>query len=171
MSLHPLQRYIVEAEALRAQLKAECGDDEQAIIDTLEGATDLDKVVEILDASIFRDESLIAGVDAEMAKLKTLKLRKDRLEKRIETKYALAKKAFEVAGWNQARQTPLGTVSLTNKAPCLGPLEEAKIPVRYWKDQDPKLDRVGLLNDVKDGQKVPGASLAPPTKVLSIRRA
>jgi hypothetical protein len=168
MSQHNVQRYIAEAAALKAELKVVCGEDEQALIDTLEGATSLDKVVETLDAGIFSDENLIAGLEKGLADIKA---RMERINKRVEVQRALAKKAFEVAGWNRSRECTYATIGLQNKPVALGKVEEAKITERrFWKDQDPKLDRKALLAALKDGEAIEGAELEPPTKVLTYRR-
>lgn len=168
MDTQALHRHIIEAEALRAQLRAEFGDDEETLIlDTLEGATDLDKVIDKLDAALFGDEGLVAGIEAQQ---KVLAKRKERLLRRIELQQGLVKKALEIAGW-KSRESPYGTYSQKRKAPCLGKLDEPKIPPKYWIQPDPRLDRVALLDALKKGEKVTGASLEPETTILQVRRA
>ena len=168
MTHHPLQRYIAEAEALKAELKAICGEDEQALVDTLEGATSLDKVVEALDASIFQDQNLLAGLKKGE---EDIKARMERLKKRVEVQRSLVKKAFDVAGWNSPRVCVYGTFGTQPKPVALGKVEEAKITAtRFWKEQDPKLDRVALLDALKAGEEIEGAELEPRTTVLTYRR-
>lgn len=169
MSTHPMQRYIAEAEALRAELRATFGDDEQLLVDTIEGATSLDKVVDTLDAGIFNDENIIAGLKKGK---EDIEARMERLKKRVEVQRALAKKALEIAGWNRARECTYATIGLQNKAPALGKIQESKITAsRFWKTKDPELDRKALLDALKAGEKIEGAELEPPgAKVLTYRR-
>jgi hypothetical protein len=48
-----------------------------------------------------------------------------------------------------------------------------KSPVRspsiYWEPRDPKLNRQGLLSDLKQGAEITGVSLSNPEPVLSVR--
>ena len=166
MGTHVLQRYIIEAQLLKAELKALCGDDEQALIDSLEGASNLDEVMERLDGLLLKDEGLVVAIKKQA---ETLTTRKQRLEKRIEVQKALAKKALEVAGW-RSRECAFGTYTQARKAACLGNLDEAKIPSTFWLDQDPKLDRSALLTALKAGEKIPGAELEPDGTILQVRR-
>ena len=46
---------------------------------------------------------------------------------------------------------------------------EALIPAKFWKPQDPKLDRAAVAEALKAGETVPGASLSNGGLSLSIR--
>ena len=48
-------------------------------------------------------------------------------------------------------------------------INENEIPSVYWEPRDPKLDRVSLLADLKQGTEVQGAALSNPEPVLSVR--
>ena len=48
-------------------------------------------------------------------------------------------------------------------------INENEIPSVYWEPRDPKLDRVSLLADLKQGAEVQGATLSNPEPVLSVR--
>ena len=43
------------------------------------------------------------------------------------------------------------------------------IPPAYWLPQPPKLDRQGLLGELKRGAAIPGAELSNPKPVLRVR--
>lgn len=61
------------------------------------------------------------------------------------------------------------TVSVRPGAPALVVTEESSIPESYWVSRESRLDRLGLLNDLKRGVPVTGASLTNPMPVLSVR--
>ena len=165
MDVQAINRHLIEAEALRAELRLLC-DDEEVIVDTLEGATNLDKVLDSLDGAILEDETLVAAIKNG---LDALQKRKERLQKRVEVRRALAKKVMEIAGWSK-RVCPFGTYGLRPKPVCLGALEEAKIPPKWWVLGDPNVDRRSLMAALIAGEEVPGASLEAPSVILQVRR-
>ena len=61
------------------------------------------------------------------------------------------------------------TVSIRSGMPALLVLDEAAVPSIYWQPRDPRLDRQGLLNDLKEGADIKGVSLSNPEPVLSVR--
>jgi hypothetical protein len=54
-------------------------------------------------------------------------------------------------------------------SPALLVLSEQTIPEAYWLPQPPKLDRQGLLGELKRGVAIPGAELSNPKPVLMVR--
>jgi hypothetical protein len=42
-------------------------------------------------------------------------------------------------------------------------------PEAYWQPREPRLDRIGLLNDLKKGVAVTGVQLSNPEPVLTVR--
>ena len=61
------------------------------------------------------------------------------------------------------------TASLKNSAPALQIITECLIPAAYWKPQDPKLDKLGLLAALKAGADIDGVRLSEVEKQLSVR--
>ncbi len=61
------------------------------------------------------------------------------------------------------------TVSVRPGSPALVVVDEGAIPDAYWQPREPRLDRLGLLNDLKHGRPVAGAALSNPEPVLSVR--
>jgi hypothetical protein len=48
-------------------------------------------------------------------------------------------------------------------------IDEAAVPSIYWEPQEPRLNRQGLLADLKQGSEVTGVALTNPEPVLSVR--
>ncbi len=61
------------------------------------------------------------------------------------------------------------TLSVRPGSPALVVVDEQVIPETYWQPREPRLDRVGLINDLKRGSPVPGVALSNPEPVLSVR--
>ena len=61
------------------------------------------------------------------------------------------------------------TVSVRPGSPSLLVIDEGAIPEPYWEAREPRLDRAGLLADLKRGMDVPGTHLSNPEPVLSVR--
>ena len=66
-------------------------------------------------------------------------------------------------------QAPDFTASIRPGFPSLMVINENEIPSIYWEPRDPKLDRVSLLADLKQGTEVQGAALSNPEPILSVR--
>ncbi len=61
------------------------------------------------------------------------------------------------------------TISVRPGSPALVVVDEHAIPEPYWEPREPRLDRIGLLKDLKLGVPVSGAELSNPEPVLSVR--
>jgi hypothetical protein len=61
------------------------------------------------------------------------------------------------------------TVSIRPGMPSLLVLDEKAVPSIYWQPVDPKLKRLELLSDLKQGAAVKGVALSNPEPVLSVR--
>jgi len=53
--------------------------------------------------------------------------------------------------------------------PALLVLDETAVPSIYWQPVAPRLNRQGLLNELKDGADIKGVTLSDPEPVLSVR--
>jgi hypothetical protein len=155
------------AQVLRDQLSDLAGGDEEFVRDSLEGELDLDRLVGGLIASIAEDEALASGLkeyrDALDARLK-------RFTDRAEQKRTLLVKTLEISG-RPTIETPAGTVSLRPVAPKLIETEAFDIPAEFWVPSAPKLDRKALLEALKAGRAVPGASLSNGSQTVAIKKA
>jgi hypothetical protein len=61
------------------------------------------------------------------------------------------------------------TVSIRPGLPSLQVLDEAAVPSIYWQPVAPRLNRQGLLSELKDGAEIQGVALSNPEPVLSVR--
>lgn len=179
--------------ALRTSLEAlGAGDDEQLLIDSVEGETSFFEAIDKIMEANLEDQAITAAIDEQLSNLRA---RKERFKKRVETRKALMEQAFVAADLPKVER-PLGTLYLSNRAPKVIIETEAEIPTRYWKQGDPVLDQKQLLEDLKSraaaldaipaepGEArdaaiaalealpaIPGATLSNGLRSLSIRTA
>jgi hypothetical protein len=139
--------------------------DEETLRDTLEGISDLHEMIAALIRSAIVDEALGRGL---RARLDDIKERQSRLEVRASKKRELALHGMNEAGLTKLEQ-PDFTASTRAGVPALVVVSEQSIPEAYWLRQPPKLDRQGLLGELKRGGAVPGVVLSNPKPVLMVR--
>ena len=111
------------------------------------------------------DEALRSGL---RSRLDDMRERLSRLELRASKKRLLALEAMTEAGLSKLEQ-PDFTASARAGSPALVVIAEETIPEAYWLPQPPKLDRQGLLGELKRGAVIPGAELSNPKPVLMVR--
>ena len=157
-----LSKYRVASERLLAGFPLI---DEETLRDTLEGITDLHEMIAAVIRSALVDEALQAGLRGH---LDNMKERLSRLEVRSSKKRELALHAMSEVGLAKLEQ-PDFTASIRAGSPALVIVSEQTIPETYWLPQPPKLDRQGLLGELKQGAAVPGAELSNPKPVLMVR--
>ena len=61
------------------------------------------------------------------------------------------------------------TISIRPGTPALMVLDEAAVPSIFWQPSAPKLNRQGLLSELKEGAGITGVALSSPEPVLSVR--
>jgi hypothetical protein len=139
--------------------------DEDTVLDTLEGITDLHEMIAAVIRSALVDEALHAGL---RGRLDEMKERLSRFELRASKKRQLALHAMSEVGLAKLEQ-PDFTASTRAGSPALVVVSEQTIPEAYWLPQPPKLDRQALLGELKRGVEIPGAQMSNPKPVLSVR--
>ena len=160
---HKLHREMKAVAALKESLKE--FDDDELLHDSIEGETNLFELIDKLLAGMDEDRTLILGVEARAAELDE---RKNRLKHRIERRRAMVEQAMVLAE-AKSLERPTMTLSLRNTPPKLHVEDEALIPSDFWKSQAPTLDKKKLTGTLKDGDKVPGASLTNGGVSLQVR--
>jgi hypothetical protein len=139
--------------------------DEQTLADTVEGLTDLPEIVAAIVRAALADEVLATGLKGRIAEMQG---RLERLQDRAAKRRQIARDTM-VELDIQKITSPDFTVSIRPGMPSLLVLDEAAVPSIYWQPVAPRLDRQGLLNELKEGADIKGVSLSNPEPVLSVR--
>jgi Siphovirus Gp157 len=139
--------------------------DEQTLADTVEGLTDLDEILASIIRAFLADEALASGLKGRIAEMEA---RLERLQDRAAKRRQIVRETMAELDLKKIT-APDFTASLRPGMASLVVLDEASIPSIYWEPRDPKLDRVSLTADLKQGTDVAGATLSNPEPVLSVR--
>lgn len=153
------------ARSLLANIRDVIGDDEEMATDAVEGETNL---IEAISAGVDRIAELNGHCEVLETRQKELGERRSRFEDQAER----IKTAILVAmGQGELRklELPQATLSLRAVAPKAEITDEAAIPSKFWKAQDPKLDKKAVLDALKAKETIPGASLSNGGETISIR--
>ena len=152
--------------AIRDRIRAEDPQiDDRTLADTIEGLTDLHEIVAAIIRSALSDETLATGLKCRIADMQG---RLDRLEKRASKRRQIAKDIMVELDLKKIT-APDFTVSIRPGMPTLLVLDEAAVPSIYWQPSAPRLNRQGLLSELKDGAEIKGVTLSNPEPVLSVR--
>lgn len=153
-------------QLLKERLLAGYADlDEETVQNTLEGITDFQEMIAAIIRSALVDEALQAGL---RTRIEEMRQRLTRLDERGAKKRRMALEAMCEVGLKKLEQ-PDFTASTRAGLPSLIIMSEGLVPAPYWVPQPPKLDRQGLLADLKRGAEIPGAQLGNPRPTLAVR--
>ena len=144
-------------------------DDEQALADTLEGATDINEAIGAVLKSIITAE---AQAKATREALKEVAADLTERATRFDDRAAKGRAAImEVMTRLGTRKLPLpvATLSISAKPPSVVVTDPASIPPAYLRQADPKPDLTAIKAALKDGHTVPGAELSTPADTLTVR--
>lgn len=152
--------------AIRDRIRAEDPQiDEKTLANTVEGLTDLHEIVAAIIRSALSDEALATGLKCRIADMQG---RLDRLENRASKRRQIVKDIMVELDLKKIT-APDFTVSIRPGMPTLLVLDEAAVPSIYWQPSAPRLNRQGLLSELKDGAEIKGVTLSNPEPVLSVR--
>lgn len=160
-----LQIHGEAAKGLIANIRDVIGDDDDMVLTAVEGETSL---IETISAGVDRIAELNAHCEALEIQGKALTERRSRFEDQA----SRIKAAIHVAmGHAELRKLELPQATLSVRAvPAKAEIvDESLIPAKFWKPQDPKLDRKAVLDALKAKEDVPGATLSNGGETLSIR--
>ena len=154
----------VHYRAIRDRIQAEDPQiDEQTLTDTVEGLTDLHEIVKAIIRAALADEALATGLKSRIAEMEE---RLGRLRDRASKRRQIAKDVMVELDLKKIT-APDFTVSIRPGMPAL--LDEAAVPSIYWQPSEPRLNRQGLLSELKEGADIKGVALSNPEPVLSVR--
>ena len=152
--------------AIRDRIRADDPQiDEQALADTVEGLTDLHEIVAAIIRAALADEALATGLKGRVAEMQD---RLERLQDRASKRRQIAKDVMVELDLKKIT-APDFTVSIRPGMPSLLVLDEAAVPSTYWQPSAPRLNRQGLLSELKEGADIKGVALSNPEPVLSVR--
>ena len=139
--------------------------DETTLADTLEGITDLNEVIASVVRSALLDEALAGGLKGH---IQVLEGRLQRLIERAAARRQIARDAMVEVEIKKIAASDF-TLSVRPGSPALVVVDEAVIPKVYFEPREPRLNRLGLLSDLKRGGPIPGVERSNPEPVLSVR--
>ena len=139
--------------------------DEQTLADTVEGLTDLHEIVTAIIRSALADEALATGLKIRISEMQE---RLERLQDRASKRRQIAKDVMVELDLKKLT-APDFTASIRPGVPALMVIDEAAVPSIYWEPREPRLNRQGLVADLKQGTEITGVALSEPEPVLSVR--
>ncbi len=161
---HQLAHELSHYEYLRERLAAQFPEaDEETLLDTLEGMTELHEMIAAVIRSRLNDLTLVAALKSRISDMQE---RLSRIEHRAETMKVVM--VMDRAGINKISEADF-TLSLRPISPPLEITNEGLIPEEFWKPQAPRLDKRELINVLKEGNSVPGAVLGNGGLTISVR--
>ena len=161
-----LEFAVIAYRTIRDRIRAEDPQiDEQTLADTVEGLTDVHDIVAAIVRAALADDALAAGLKNRIAEMQD---RLARLQDCAVKRRQIAKDVMVELDIKKIT-APDFTVSIRPGMPALLVLDETAVPSIYWQPVAPKLNRQGLLNELKDGTEIKGVALSDPEPVLSVR--
>ena len=139
--------------------------DEQTLSDTVEGLTDLHEILAAIVRAALADEALATGLKSRIAEMQE---RLERLQERATKRRQIAKDTMVELDLKKLT-APDFSASIRPGMPALLVIDEAAVPSIYWEPREPRLDRQGLLAELKQGAEITGVTLSNPEPVLSVR--
>jgi hypothetical protein len=156
----------IHYRALRDRLRVEDPQiDEQTLADTVEGLTDLHEILTAIIRAALTDEALAGGLKSRIAEMEE---RLGRLQDRATKRRQIAKDVMVELDLKKVAASDF-TASIRPGMPALMVIDEAAVPSIYWEPRDPRLNRQGLVADLKQGAEITGVALSNPEPVLSVR--
>jgi hypothetical protein len=156
----------IHYRAIRERVKAiEPDIDGQTLADTVEGLTNLHEIVQAIVRSALVEEALAKGLKCRITEMQD---RLHRFEDRSSKRRQIAKDVMIDLGLKKLT-APDFTVSLSPGTPSLMVIDEDAVPKTYWEPGEPRLRRVMLAHDLKQGEEVAGVSLSEPQPFLVVR--
>jgi hypothetical protein len=172
VTTHALASAAAQREYLKEQLLVqfpELAEDEQALVDTLDGISDLDQMLVAVMRSTETDDMMVTGIKARIEELSE---RGKRLAHRIETKRDLVCRVMDHANIKKIESAEF-TLSLRQSPDKVVITDEKLLPAAYLRTPEPPAptpDKKAIADALKAKQDVPGAVLSNGGVSLSVRK-
>jgi hypothetical protein len=164
--MDPLAFSATTYRAVRERIRTQDPDlDEQTLTDTVEGLTDLHEILAAIVRAALADEALATGLKGRIAEMQE---RLERLQERAAKRRQVVKDTMVELDLKKLT-APDFSASIRPGMPALLVIDEAAVPSIYWEPREPRLDRQGLLAELKQGAEITGVTLSNPEPVLSVR--
>jgi hypothetical protein len=165
-SMNQLAFASVNYRLIRDRIRAQEPEiDEQTLADTVEGLTDLHEILQAIIRAALADEAMATGIKGRIADMEG---RLERLQDRAAKRRQLARDVMVKLDLKKL-EAPDFTASVRPGTPALMVIDEAAVPRVYWEPREPRLNRQGLVTDLKQGAEIAGVVLSNPEPVLSVR--
>lgn len=165
--VHPLK--LVELQATIVKLMAEypeLANDEDLMLDTLEGETDFNEMLNTIHSNMQENDSIATAINIRIDGLND---RRNAVKNRYEFGRKLILKLMTTAGVRKVMLTE-ANISVVNSARQLIVEDEARIPNEYFKEVTTRsLMRAEVLKALKDGVQIDGATLSNGGEAIQIR--
>jgi len=164
--IHDIRDQLTRWNELRNEIAADADFDEEIIVNSLLGSTDLETNLLALADEIAERETISTAITLH---IKTLQDRQTRIERTADTLRSIILQAMDISG---LRTVPgvTATLSVNTLDGEIKVVDESLIPPRFWVKQDPKLDKKALNSAVKSGEPVAGVERGNGRISLTIRR-
>ena len=164
--MDPLAFSATTYRAVRERIRAQDPElDEQTLADTVEGLTDVHEILAAIVRAALADEALATGLKGRIAEMQE---RLERLQERAAKRRQVVKDTMVELDLKKLT-APDFSASIRPGMPALLVIDEAAVPSIYWEPREPRLDRQGLLAELKQGAEITGVTLSNPEPVLSVR--
>ena len=164
--MDPLAFSATTYRAVRERIKTQDPElDEQTLTDTVEGLTDVHEILAAIVRAALADEALATGLKGRIAEMQE---RLERLQERATKRRQVVKDTMVELDLKKLT-APDFSASIRPGMPALLVIDEAAVPSIYWEPREPRLDRQGLLAELKQGAEITGVTLSNPEPVLSVR--
>jgi len=163
----PLINAATEWQRLYAELVEMFGDDDQqALLDTASGMSDLPAMIELTLSSREDDLVLVTGLGARIEEMRD---RLERYKARAQAKKELVEAAMIRADIRKLEFAEF-TVSLGKRQPHVIVTDESIIPPEFFATPAPVPSKTAVKRAIEDGKAVPGATLSNGGVGMTIRK-
>lgn len=166
---HPLHNSAALYQHLKAELLKlypELSEDEQALLDNMEGLSDINEMIASFIRSAIEDEHLAFALGT---RIETMKGRFNRLTMRAKNKRNLVAQVMAEIGVKKIASDDF-TLSQGYSQPSVLITDETTIPAEYWREKvirEP--DKSSIKDRLRAGASVPGTMLSNPQPMLTVR--